>query len=196
MRPPDEEADTVTIGVVLRPHGIKGEVVVEPLTDNEDRYGSLEEVRVVRPSGIASSSKCVSWTVGLLGHSATVVDAAAGRAGTEVGAAQCGLVGQFQGRHLGAGDGGQEVVGQGGVAGQDRAVQVGAYRVSVHGALDRTVAEVLTPLGMTMHAKTSGSKGMQLYATPPEPMTYRGDGGTTELAHRLAVVSLSGCQLF
>ena len=48
------------------------------------------------------------------------------------------------------------------------------------------IAEVLTPLGMTMHAKTSGSKGMQLYASPPEPMTYRGDGGTTELAHRLA----------
>ena len=50
-RAPKEEADAVTIGVVLRPHGIRGEVVVEPLTDNETRFATLEEVRLVRPSG-------------------------------------------------------------------------------------------------------------------------------------------------
>ena len=50
-RSPKEEADSVTIGVVLRPHGIRGEVVVEPLTDNEDRFANLVEVRLVRPSG-------------------------------------------------------------------------------------------------------------------------------------------------
>ena len=48
------------------------------------------------------------------------------------------------------------------------------------------IADVLRPLGMTLRAKTSGSKGMQLYAIAPAPMPYRGDGGTTELAHRLA----------
>ena len=48
------------------------------------------------------------------------------------------------------------------------------------------IAEVLRPLGMTLRAKTSGSKGMQLYAISPAAMAYRGEGGTTELAHRLA----------
>ncbi len=48
------------------------------------------------------------------------------------------------------------------------------------------IAEVLGPLGMTLRAKTSGSKGMQLYAIPSVPLPYRGEGGTTELAHRLA----------
>jgi 16S rRNA processing protein RimM len=46
-----EDADSVTIGIVLRPHGIRGEVVVEPLTDNEDRFSTLTEVRLVRPQG-------------------------------------------------------------------------------------------------------------------------------------------------
>ena len=50
-RSPGEDADSVTIGIVLRPHGIRGEVVVEPLTDNENRFASLEEVRLVRPRG-------------------------------------------------------------------------------------------------------------------------------------------------
>ena len=50
-RSPKEDADSVTIGIVLRPHGIRGEVVVEPLTDNEERFSSLRDVRVVRPSG-------------------------------------------------------------------------------------------------------------------------------------------------
>ena len=48
------------------------------------------------------------------------------------------------------------------------------------------IAEVLSPLGMTLQAKTSGSKGMQLYAIASTPMPYKGEGGTTELAHRLA----------
>lgn len=53
MKPPEEEAESVTIGVVLRPHGLRGEVVIEPLTDNEDRFATLESVRLVRPSGSA-----------------------------------------------------------------------------------------------------------------------------------------------
>lgn len=52
MNPPEEEPDTVTIGVVVRPHGLRGEVVVESMTDNDDRFAKLEEVRLVRPSGL------------------------------------------------------------------------------------------------------------------------------------------------
>jgi len=51
LNPPKEESDSVTIGVVLRPHGLRGEVVVEPLTDNEDRFAQLEEVRLMGPAG-------------------------------------------------------------------------------------------------------------------------------------------------
>lgn len=60
MKPPAEDPDSVTIGVVLRPHGIKGEVVVEPLTDNEDRFAHLEEVRLARPSGSSSLLRVAS----------------------------------------------------------------------------------------------------------------------------------------
>jgi len=57
---PDEDADSVTIGVVLRPHGVRGEVVVESLTDNEGRFARLQDVRVVRPSGSESRLRVVS----------------------------------------------------------------------------------------------------------------------------------------
>lgn len=60
MKPPVEDPDSVTIGVVLRPHGIKGEVVVEPLTDNEDRFAHLEEVRLARPSGSSTVLRVAS----------------------------------------------------------------------------------------------------------------------------------------
>ena len=59
-RSPKEDADSVTIGIVLRPHGIRGEVVVEPLTDNEARFSTLEDVRVVRPSGLSARLKVSS----------------------------------------------------------------------------------------------------------------------------------------
>jgi 16S rRNA processing protein RimM len=59
-RSPREDADSVTIGIVLRPHGIRGEVVVEPLTDNEERFSTLTEVRLVRPSGSSVVLKVAS----------------------------------------------------------------------------------------------------------------------------------------
>ena len=37
-----------------------GKVVVEPLTDNQDRFSSLMDVRVVRPSGSSSRFKVAS----------------------------------------------------------------------------------------------------------------------------------------
>jgi len=59
-RSPKEDADSVTIGIVLRPHGIRGEVVVEPLTDNEDRFATLTDVRLARPSGSSVLLKVAS----------------------------------------------------------------------------------------------------------------------------------------
>lgn len=48
------------------------------------------------------------------------------------------------------------------------------------------IADILTPLGMTLRAKTSGSKGMQLYAVPPDPMPYEGPSGVTAFAKAVA----------
>jgi 16S rRNA processing protein RimM len=59
-RSPKDDADSVTIGIVLRPHGIRGEVVVEPLTDNQTRFANLDEVRVVRPEGRSARLKVAS----------------------------------------------------------------------------------------------------------------------------------------
>ena len=48
------------------------------------------------------------------------------------------------------------------------------------------IRALLEPLGFAMVAKTSGSKGVQLYARPPEALPYGGDGGITALAKRVA----------
>jgi bifunctional non-homologous end joining protein LigD len=48
------------------------------------------------------------------------------------------------------------------------------------------IAEILESLGMTMRAKTSGSKGMQLYAIPPAPMPYDTAAGVTAFAKAVA----------
>jgi bifunctional non-homologous end joining protein LigD len=48
------------------------------------------------------------------------------------------------------------------------------------------IHELLAPLGFAMVAKTSGSKGVQLYARPSAPLSYGGEGGTTMLAKRVA----------
>jgi bifunctional non-homologous end joining protein LigD len=48
------------------------------------------------------------------------------------------------------------------------------------------IRNLLEPLGMTFRAKTSGSKGMQLYALCPEGMPYEGAGGSTIFAKRVA----------
>ncbi len=46
--------------------------------------------------------------------------------------------------------------------------------------------ELLEALGMEIRGKTSGSKGLQLYARPPAPMPYGGPNGTTAFAKRVA----------
>ncbi len=48
------------------------------------------------------------------------------------------------------------------------------------------IRELISPLGFTMTAKTSGSKGLQLYAIPPTSMEYSDVGGTNSFAKRVA----------
>ena len=42
-------ADMITIGVVIKPQGRKGEVLVQPLSDRPDRFESLRQVFVPAP---------------------------------------------------------------------------------------------------------------------------------------------------
>ena len=43
--------ERITIGEILRPKGLKGEVKVLPLTDIPDRFGSLSHVHISLPNG-------------------------------------------------------------------------------------------------------------------------------------------------
>jgi 16S rRNA processing protein RimM len=45
--------DMITIGVVVKPQGRKGEVLVQPLSDRPDRFESLRRVFVPAPGGPA-----------------------------------------------------------------------------------------------------------------------------------------------
>lgn len=48
------------------------------------------------------------------------------------------------------------------------------------------IRQVIEPLGMAIRVKTSGSKGLQMYAVPEEPMPFDGASGTTALAKAVA----------
>jgi 16S rRNA processing protein RimM len=52
--------DMITIGVVVKPQGRKGEVLVQPLSDRPDRFESLRRVFVPAPG--ASAARAVSVT--------------------------------------------------------------------------------------------------------------------------------------
>ncbi len=58
MVPPSRQGPALdelfAVGVIRRPHGIRGEISVEPLTDFPDRFNDLERVRLVRPDRAAS----------------------------------------------------------------------------------------------------------------------------------------------
>jgi len=41
----------ITIGRVVKPHGVKGEVKIEPLTDHPGRFEKLQRVFLVSPTG-------------------------------------------------------------------------------------------------------------------------------------------------
>jgi bifunctional non-homologous end joining protein LigD len=48
------------------------------------------------------------------------------------------------------------------------------------------IHELLRPLGMHLKVKTSGSKGLQVMATPPDQMPYAGPEGTAMFSKRVA----------
>jgi 16S rRNA processing protein RimM len=52
--------DMITIGVVVKPQGRKGEVLVEPLSDRPDRFTSLQRVYV--PAAGGAGARAVSVT--------------------------------------------------------------------------------------------------------------------------------------
>lgn len=51
MSDPTPSPDTVLVGRVVRPHGIRGEVLVEPLTDNPGRLAAGATVGLEAPAG-------------------------------------------------------------------------------------------------------------------------------------------------
>jgi len=53
-RDPDE---LVAIGRILAPHGVKGEVKVEPLTFDPKRFEELRDIYVLREKGVAASPR-------------------------------------------------------------------------------------------------------------------------------------------
>ncbi len=48
-----EADDVVLVGAVRRPHGIRGEVLVEVLTDNAERFQAGSSLLVIGPEGIS-----------------------------------------------------------------------------------------------------------------------------------------------
>ncbi len=42
----------ITVGIILRPHGVKGYVRVQPTTDHPERFHQLKVVQVVGPEGV------------------------------------------------------------------------------------------------------------------------------------------------
>ena len=53
-------ADMVTIGVVVKPQGRKGEVLVEPLSDRPDRFDTLRRVFMPVPGGTGARAIAVT----------------------------------------------------------------------------------------------------------------------------------------
>ena len=52
--------DMITIGVVVKPQGRKGEVLVQPLSDRPDRFESLRRVFVPVPGGAGARAVAVT----------------------------------------------------------------------------------------------------------------------------------------
>ncbi len=55
----------ITIGKVLKPHGVKGQVKIEPLTDHPDRFKVIRRVFLVSSSG--KQKECTVRSVRYLG---------------------------------------------------------------------------------------------------------------------------------
>jgi len=55
-----ENGDLVSIARIARPHGLRGEVVADLLTDFPERFGDLDSVRLRLPSGVIAAWQ-VEW---------------------------------------------------------------------------------------------------------------------------------------
>lgn len=64
--PTDDPAGPVVVGRVARPHGLAGEVVVDPLTDFPERFRAGLELLLVDPSGATRETRvtAVRWHQG------------------------------------------------------------------------------------------------------------------------------------
>ncbi len=58
--PPEGEAEPVEVGRVVRPHGVRGEAVVEPLTDVPERFRPGAELLASRPGAPAGASSSLT----------------------------------------------------------------------------------------------------------------------------------------
>jgi len=50
----------ITIGKVVKPFGVKGEMKIEPMTDFPDRFTGLKRVSLVSPAGVELAGKVTS----------------------------------------------------------------------------------------------------------------------------------------
>ena len=51
-----DNADLVRVGIIIKPHGIRGELKVKPLTDSPNRFHSLSEIFMIPVDGDNSFS--------------------------------------------------------------------------------------------------------------------------------------------
>lgn len=57
MEPTDGETELVEVGRIVKPHGIRGEVVVEPLTDRPERFVAGQVVHAGRRRLVVEASR-------------------------------------------------------------------------------------------------------------------------------------------
>ena len=52
--------DLIAVGIIRKPHGLKGEASVEPWTSSLERFAELKDVRLVSPDGSRSREERIS----------------------------------------------------------------------------------------------------------------------------------------
>jgi len=56
------EVDLIAVGIIRKPHGLRGEASVEPWTSSLDRFAELKEVSLVSPDGShIRAARISSW---------------------------------------------------------------------------------------------------------------------------------------
>ena len=54
-------ADFVAVGIIRKPHGVRGEASVEPWTSSLERFDDLKDVYLVSPDGKSRPARILSW---------------------------------------------------------------------------------------------------------------------------------------